>query len=140
MKSPTQRFSDRVDDYLRCRPHYPAAMLAHLVQHCGCSPYEHLLQTYAPDYKAVRARLPNPEQLATFYRPGSVHSALFPNQQSFDEVGLYGRMMSSSYIPKPGEPQHLELRQALQDPFNIHQSQGQVQFHYQTALYYGQLA
>ncbi len=253
MKSPTQRFSDRVEDYLRYRPHYPAAMLAHLVQHCGFSrhwaiadigsgtgllaeqwlgngnlvygvepnpemrqaaatlwaaepqfisiagqaeqttlpdagvdcitvgqafhwfepaatrrefqrilkpegwvvlvwnqrqldttpflqDYEQLLQTYAPDYKSVRARLPNPEQLATFYHPGTVHSALFPNQQSFDAVGLYGRMMSSSYIPKPGEPQHIELRQALQDLFDTHQSQGQVQFHYQTALYYGQLA
>jgi len=35
MKDPTQRFSDRVDDYIRYRPDYPPALIALLEQQCG---------------------------------------------------------------------------------------------------------
>lgn len=31
----TQRFSDRVTDYIKYRPDYPAALFAHLTKHCG---------------------------------------------------------------------------------------------------------
>ena len=35
MNDPTQRFSDRVDDYIRYRPDYPSALIALLEQQCG---------------------------------------------------------------------------------------------------------
>jgi len=35
MKDPTQRFSDRVEDYIRYRPDYPLAILDLLEQKCG---------------------------------------------------------------------------------------------------------
>jgi len=35
MKDPTQRFSDRVDDYIRYRPDYPPAIIDLLEQQCG---------------------------------------------------------------------------------------------------------
>ncbi|MEM9484777.1 MAG: class I SAM-dependent methyltransferase [Cyanobacteria bacterium P01_F01_bin.116] len=33
--NPTQRFSDRVKDYIKYRPDYPEALFTHLVKHCG---------------------------------------------------------------------------------------------------------
>ncbi len=38
MKDPTQRFSDRVEDYIRYRPDYPPAIIALLEQQCGLTP------------------------------------------------------------------------------------------------------
>jgi SAM-dependent methyltransferase len=35
MLDPTRRFSNRVDDYIRYRPHYPAALIELLVQEAG---------------------------------------------------------------------------------------------------------
>ena len=34
-KDPTQRFSDRVEMYVKYRPHYPQAVLACLQEECG---------------------------------------------------------------------------------------------------------
>ncbi|MEO0455451.1 MAG: methyltransferase domain-containing protein [Cyanobacteria bacterium P01_A01_bin.114] len=36
--NPTQRFSNRVADYVQYRPDYPPALLAYLTQHCGLTP------------------------------------------------------------------------------------------------------
>ncbi|MEM9164386.1 MAG: class I SAM-dependent methyltransferase [Cyanobacteria bacterium P01_F01_bin.4] len=36
--APTQRFSNRVADYVKYRPDYPPALLAYLTQHCGLVP------------------------------------------------------------------------------------------------------
>src|SRR5690554_292518 len=38
MKPAAERFSDRVDDYVRYRPGYPAAVLDLLEQECGLAP------------------------------------------------------------------------------------------------------
>lgn len=38
MKDPTQRFSNRVANYVRFRPGYPAALLATLAERCGLTP------------------------------------------------------------------------------------------------------
>jgi ubiquinone/menaquinone biosynthesis C-methylase UbiE len=38
MKSPTERFSDRVENYVKYRPTYPSAVLTSLVEACGLSP------------------------------------------------------------------------------------------------------
>jgi SAM-dependent methyltransferase len=35
---PTQRFSQRADNYARYRPHYPPGLVAHLQAHCGLGP------------------------------------------------------------------------------------------------------
>ncbi len=35
MKAPTERFSDRVEDYVKYRPSYPAELIEHLRDHCG---------------------------------------------------------------------------------------------------------
>ena len=38
MKDPKERFSDRVEDYVRCRPAYPRALLEFFMRVCGLDP------------------------------------------------------------------------------------------------------
>ncbi|HEU4417180.1 MAG TPA: class I SAM-dependent methyltransferase, partial [Candidatus Angelobacter sp.] len=45
-KSPTERFSDRVENYVRYRPQYPAEVIAALRQDCGLRP-EHVIADVA---------------------------------------------------------------------------------------------
>lgn len=39
MHNSTERFSDRVQNYLRYRPHYPAELIPFLTTHCALTPY-----------------------------------------------------------------------------------------------------
>ena len=38
MKNPTERFSDRVDNYIKYRPSYPPAIVSFLAENCGLKP------------------------------------------------------------------------------------------------------
>jgi hypothetical protein len=69
---------------------------------------------------------------------GVMELATFPNQQSFDFEGLKGRLMSSSYAPEPGHPQHEPMMAGLQEVFRRHEQGGRVVFAYRTLVYFGQ--
>ena len=64
--------------------------------------------------------------------------ATFPNQQTLDFEGLRGRLLSSSYAPEPGHPQHEPLMTGLREVFRRHEQSGQVVFPYRTLVYFGQ--
>ncbi len=38
MESPIERFSDRVENYVKYRPHYPASIMEALARSCGLTP------------------------------------------------------------------------------------------------------
>jgi SAM-dependent methyltransferase len=61
------------------------------------------------------------------------------HQQTFDWQGLRGRVLSSSYVPKPGAPGHDQLMNELRRAFEAHQHDGHVQFDYVTRLHVGRL-
>jgi len=63
----------------------------------------------------------------------------FSHQQTFDWEGLRGRVLSSSYVPKPGAPGHDELMSALRRAYDAQQRDGVVQFDYVTRLHVGRL-
>ena len=63
----------------------------------------------------------------------------FSHQQTFDWEGLRGRVLSSSYVPKPGAPGHDELMSELRRAYNTQQRDGVVQFDYVTRLHVGPL-
>lgn len=63
----------------------------------------------------------------------------FDNRQEFDFTGLRGRLMSSSYAPQPGHPQHEPMIKTLRAMFDKHNRQGRVSFEYDTRLYAGRL-
>jgi SAM-dependent methyltransferase len=102
--------------------------------------YEDLLLRFAPEYPAVRARDRVSETAVhELLAPHEVHVVRFPNHQRFDEAGLLGRLMSSSYAPKEGEPTHAPMRARMEAIFAAHARDGQVEMAYDAVVYWGRL-
>ena len=63
----------------------------------------------------------------------------FNNEQSFDFEGLKGRMLSSSYTPIQGEPNHDALMKELKKLYDLFNIDGKVTFKYETGGYLGEV-
>jgi SAM-dependent methyltransferase len=100
--------------------------------------YEALLRRYAPDYEKIAASRADEASMRAFFG-GTMQSASFPNQQVFDFAGLQGRLMSSSYVPEAGHPNHAPLIAALNEVFRRYAQGGKLVFPYQTLVYYARL-
>jgi hypothetical protein len=57
----------------------------------------------------------------------------------FDEAGLRGRLMSSSYAPRPGHPMHGPILAHLAEIFVRHARGGQIKLAYETVVFWGRL-
>ena len=101
--------------------------------------YEQLLKTYGTDYEAVGHKHTDAEMVGSFFGIGGFKVATFPNHQVFDNEGLQGRLLSSSYAPEQGHPNHLPMLAELKVIFQKYQLNGNVTFEYDTAVYYGRL-
>jgi SAM-dependent methyltransferase len=99
--------------------------------------YEALLLRHAAEYAQVAASRADEASMRRFFG-GAMELATFPNQQTFDFGGLEGRLMSSSYAPEPGHPQHEPMMAGLLELFRRHEHGGQVVFPYLTLVYFGQ--
>jgi SAM-dependent methyltransferase len=99
--------------------------------------YEALLLRHAAEYAQITATRADEASMRRFFG-GPMEFAAFPNQQTFDFEGLTGRLMSSSYAPEPGHPQHEPMIAGLRELFGRHQHRGQVVFPYRTLVYFGQ--
>lgn len=99
--------------------------------------YEALLHEFATDYAQVDHRHITDDRIAAFFHPNSFTQNTYPNHQHFGYQALKGRLLSSSYAPPPGHPNHAPMLQALQHLFNQHQESGQVTFEYTTRVYTG---
>jgi SAM-dependent methyltransferase len=100
--------------------------------------YDALLRRHAADYDRVTNMRADEAKIRDFFgrTPGS---AVFANRQTFDFAGLEGRLMSSSYAPEPGHPEHEPMIAGLRDLFDRHNRGGKVVFPYRTLVYLGQL-
>ncbi len=101
--------------------------------------YEALLQHHAAEYAAITARRADESSMRAFLG-GAMEHATFANAQRLDFQGLRGRLMSSSYAPEPGHPQHEPMLRALRGVFERHQHEGSVLFRYRTLVYFAVLA
>ncbi len=102
--------------------------------------YESMLRLFGTDYAQVDHRRVVREGLDGFFAPGELRAARFAYQQSFDLEGVRSRLMSSSFVPAPGQPQHEPLMRALEAAFVRHAREGRVQLDYTTEVYFGRLA
>jgi len=100
--------------------------------------YEALLMRCAAEYGAIKASRADEAAMHDFFG-GAMQLATFPNQQDFDLAGLEGRLMSSSYAPEAGHPQHQPMLAGLREVFARHARDGRVEFPYQTLVYFGRL-
>lgn len=101
--------------------------------------YEALLRRYAPDYDKVRGMRAQGAPMRQFFAT-EPQRAVFANRQVFGFEGLKGRLMSSSYVPEPGHPQHAPLLEGLRELFEQHQRDGTVTFPYQTLVFFARPA
>ena len=77
--------------------------------------------------------------IAAFFSPNAFAEAALPNAQTMDFTALTGRLLSSSYVPESGHPKHEPMLQDLGAIFEKYESNGTVNFDYDTLVYYGQL-
>lgn len=101
--------------------------------------YEKLLENYAIGYAFVNHRSVDTAMLQEFFT-GGMQSRIFDNSQNFDFDGLKGRLMSSSYAPEIGHPQHEPMMSALRSLFDAHERNGTVTIHYDTNVHVGHLS
>ena len=100
--------------------------------------YEDLLLRYGTDYHEVR-RLDANRTIKAFFAPSEFHARVFDNRQDFDYAGLEGRLLSSSYTPRAGDPKHEPMLRELRRIFDSNQVNGRIFFEYDTRVYYGQM-
>jgi SAM-dependent methyltransferase len=100
--------------------------------------YEAVLRRHALEYAKVVASRADEDSMRAFFG-GSMDVATFANQQTFDFQGLRGRLMSSSYAPESGHPEHEPMMAALAEVFRRHARDGQIVFAYRTLVYFGRL-
>jgi hypothetical protein len=72
-----------------------------------------------------------------FFGAGGFHHNFFPNAQDFDFDGLRGRLLSASYAPAKGHPNHEPMLAELKRMFEAYAADGRVRVEYITRLYYG---
>ena len=102
--------------------------------------YEQLLQSHCAEYSAVWSReRANEASMKAFFGEGYVDSAAFENAQSLDLDALQGRLLSSSYAPREGQPGHAPMIDALRALIGAHADNGRIAMHYDTRLYLGRL-
>lgn len=103
--------------------------------------YEQVLVAHCPGYANADAhRRADPATIEAFFATSPVESVAFPNAQSFDFEGLLGRVLSSSYAPKPGTHGFAPLRDALHRVFERHSTDDAVIVDYDTRLFLGFLS
>jgi SAM-dependent methyltransferase len=101
--------------------------------------YEALLQRYGTDYTSVAERYADDDSMRAWFGAGWRGTARFEHKQLLDFDALRGRLMSSSYAPKPGHPQHEPMLAALRELFGRCQQDGHVSFDYDTRIIVGTL-
>lgn len=101
--------------------------------------YERLLLEYGTDYKEVSSKWAEGKSIKALFGPSEVRTKTFDNEQVLDFDGLKGRLMSASYAPVPGHPNHEPLMRELAALFERHQRDGRVVVEYDTKVFYGQL-
>jgi len=102
--------------------------------------YDALLRTHGTDYVQVNHRNVDAGRLRSFFGAAGYTEDVFANQQRFDWEGLYGRAMSSSYVPAEGSPGYRPFIDGLREVFDRHANAGVVTFEYDARLYLGTIA
>jgi SAM-dependent methyltransferase len=101
--------------------------------------YNRLLIRFAPDYAREKHKQVYDTALSRFFGAQGYESRTFGYRQEMDFAGVKGRMLSSSYTPEAGHPNHEPMMAELAEIFRIHAVNDSVAFEYTTRMYYGRL-
>jgi SAM-dependent methyltransferase len=100
--------------------------------------FEALLKRFGTDYESVKHRNVDDLAIRAFFLQGYTERRLF-NEQRFDFEGLKGRLLSCSYAPTQGHPNHRPMLDELARIFGEHKAGNKVCLEYDTELYFGRL-
>lgn len=100
--------------------------------------YEALLQTWISNYRNLAHKSLNEATIGDFFSARPRRFSL-PNRQTLTLEALKGRMLSSSYIPKPPSPIYDGLTAGVEQLFSRFQSDGVVTFVYKTNGWLGSI-
>ncbi|WP_372013126.1 class I SAM-dependent methyltransferase [Pseudoxanthomonas sp. 10H] len=99
--------------------------------------YERLLLDHGLDYSSVSERYGDDDHMRRWFGTGLRGMASFPHSQRLDLQALRGRLLSSSYAPRPGHPGHEAMLEALARLFAATARDGHVDFDYDTRIFLG---
>lgn len=99
--------------------------------------YEEMVMQYGTDYAEVRRR---DQASGDFFGPLARAERVLANYQDLDFDSLQGRLLSSSYVPHPGERGHQPMLAELRRIFDLHQHAGRVRMEYDTKIFFGTLS
>jgi SAM-dependent methyltransferase len=102
--------------------------------------YEALLQAWGTDYTSVAERYADDAHMRGWFGSGFRAAASFEHGQRLGFEALRGRLMSSSYAPKPDHPGHEPMLVALRELFDNCAVDGTISFDYDTRIFTGELS
>jgi SAM-dependent methyltransferase len=103
--------------------------------------YVEMLERLAPEYPLVwETQRSSEPKMRAFFAPAVACSARFDNEQTLDEAGFRGRLLSSSYAPPTGDSLHSAILIRADEIFRAHARDGLVTIEYDTVVWYGHLA
>eukprot|EP01114_Cavostelium_apophysatum_P012910 TRINITY_DN300_c0_g1_i1.p1 TRINITY_DN300_c0_g1~~TRINITY_DN300_c0_g1_i1.p1 ORF type:complete len:287 (-),score=31.78 TRINITY_DN300_c0_g1_i1:27-857(-) len=98
--------------------------------------YDALIRKHCKDVEKALHSNVDKEQITQLFDIKDLKEFSFSNGQIFDLDGLKGRLKSSSYCPKEGEPNFVPIMKDLEDAFHKHKrSDGKLEFKYNTRLF-----
>ena len=101
--------------------------------------YERFLVKFGIDYESVKKQHVGRRRLEQFFAPAKMKCAVFANAQALTREGFEGRVLSSSYIPRPGHSRFHEMKAEMQRLFDEHQSAGAVTIGHECEVCYAQM-
>ena len=99
--------------------------------------YEELKQKFGRDYQKIKEKL-NEHEIEKFFAPKIMTTHIFPNVQLLDFESLKGQLLSSSYIPLPGQPTYEDMISELAELFVANNEDGYIRMEYETRIYINQ--
>lgn len=101
--------------------------------------FEALLRRFGTDYSSVSERYGDDEHMTRWFGAGFRGATRLPHSQTLDLPALRGRLASSSYAPREGDPRHVPMMAALDALFAETSREGVVHFDYDTRIFCGTL-
>lgn len=102
--------------------------------------YEALLRRRGTDFAEVDHRRDQAERLAGLFGRDGPERHAFAHRQVLDRAGIRARLLSSSYAPPPGHPDHEPILAELDALVDAHGEDGRVTLDYRTDLFLGRPA
>jgi SAM-dependent methyltransferase len=102
--------------------------------------YEELLVRRCPKYRELQGKADTVDKFDALLGAGLWTRRTVANEQRLDREGLIGRLSSSSYAPRPGDPTHDETFAELGAIFDRHAVNGEVAMRYATIVILGRIA